>query len=395
MKRVVAVVLACGLCGFAATERAHAALYEITPIMSGLVTPRGLTFGRDGALYVAEAGSGGTGPTVIAGNNATLYFGNSSALTRWAGGVQTRVLSGLPSLATASGGEATGLQDIAFASNGQAYGLFAFGSTADQRSANLGMAGANLGTVTLLNLANGSVGPRIADFALHEFNFNPDGSRLRDSNPFSLALTANGNFLVADSGGNTFLRASPTGDITTLGVLPAKPNPLPIGPPVYQSVPTAIEVGPDGAYYIGQLTGFPFPAGAANVYRYDPVTGTISEAYSGFTNIIDIAFDAEGDLLVLELSANGLTSPNGPGFGALFKIDTETGVRTLIASEGLLFPGGLAIGPDGAYYVSTRTNVPNGGQVLRIAQVPEPSTLGLLAAGLLGLANLRRRSASR
>jgi hypothetical protein len=31
-----------------------------------------------------------------------------------------------------------------------------------------------------------------------------------------------------------------------------------------------VVVGPDGAYYVSQLTGFPFPVGAANVYRVVP-----------------------------------------------------------------------------------------------------------------------------
>ncbi len=42
---------------------ALAETYSITEVMSGLVTPRGLAFGPDGGLYVAEAGSGGPGPS--------------------------------------------------------------------------------------------------------------------------------------------------------------------------------------------------------------------------------------------------------------------------------------------------------------------------------------------
>lgn len=392
----VAAAAFVAVCGLLSAQNLHAApTYTITEVMSGLVTPRGLTFGPDGALYVAEAGNGGTGPSVIGGNGVTAFLGATSGLSRLSGSIQTRILSGLPSLATAAGLDAGGLQDIVFNSAGQAYGLFALGTSAAQRNSNLGVFGADLGTIMRLSLDGSGVRTRVADIAQYEFDNNPDGSAGRDSNPFRLAINSSGHFLVADAGGNNFLQATAAGVVSSLAVLPAKPNPLPFGPPFYQSVPTSITVGPDGAYYIAELTGFPFPAGAANVYRYDPVTGELTVAYSGFTNIIDITFDSEGDLLVLQLTSNGLASPIGPGSGLLLEIDALTGERTTIASEGLFFPGGLAIGPDGAVYVTNRSNVPMGGQVLRIATVPEPATWMLLAVGLAGAALSRRVASSR
>lgn len=369
-----------GFCSLFAVQRAGAAPYVITEVMSGLVTPRGLAFGPDGGLYVAEAGSGGSGPSVVLGNGATAFLGDTSGLSRLLGGVQTRVLNGLPSVATPAGLDAGGLQDIAFDGSGQAYGLFSFGSDALQRNNNLGAAGASLGTVAKLPLGGGTL-QHVADITAHEFASNPAGGAL-DSNPFRMALHADGSVLVADAGANDFLQATSGGVVSTLGVLSAKPNPLPFGPPVYQSVPTAIEIGPDGAYYIGQLTGFPFPPGAANVYRYDPATSTITEAFTGFTNIIDLAFDTSGMLYVLQVSSNGLASPLGPGSGLLLQVDPTTGIRTTIASDGLVFPGGVTVGPDGALYVTNHSNVPTGGQVLRIAAVPEPSSLALAVGGI-------------
>lgn len=358
-----------------------APVYVVEEVMSGLVTPRGLTFGPDGGLYVAEAGSGGDGPSVILGNGNTAFLGATSSLSRLLGGVQTRVLSGLPSVATIDGLDAGGLQDIAFDEAGQAYGLFSFGSDSMQRDANLGAAGAPLGTIAQLPLDGIGTLQHVADIAAHEFTANPAGGSV-DSNPFGLALTPGGNFIVADAGGNDFLQATSAGIVSTLGVLPAKPNPLPFGPPVYQSVPTTIEIGPDGAYYIGQLTGFPFPPGAANIYRFDPATSAITEAYTGFTNIIDLTFDEDGMLYVLQVSSNGLASPMGPGSGLLLQIDPITGMRTTIASTGLVFPGAVAAGPDGALYVTNHSNAPIGGQVLRIAAVPEPTSLVLVTLGV-------------
>jgi hypothetical protein len=39
--------------------------YETSVVMTGLSSPRGLAFGPDGGLYVAEAGRGATAPVLF------------------------------------------------------------------------------------------------------------------------------------------------------------------------------------------------------------------------------------------------------------------------------------------------------------------------------------------
>ena len=85
-----------------------------TVVMSGLDNPRGLAFGPEGGLYVAEAGRGGPGPCeVIRGELQCV--GDSGAVSRLWGGTQERIATGLPSYAPESGAGATGPHDISLA----------------------------------------------------------------------------------------------------------------------------------------------------------------------------------------------------------------------------------------------------------------------------------------
>jgi hypothetical protein len=199
--------------------------------------------------------------------------------------------------------------------------------------------------------------------------------------------------VVTDAGANAVLGVSEQGVITTLAALPPRSNPLlPFGPPTYQAVPTGIALGPDGAAYFGELTGFPFPPGAANIYRIDPVTGQMTLIRDGFTNLMDLTFGPDGALYALQLTTDGLASPTGPGPGVLSRIDLLNGTRTVIASDGLTFPTAMAFGPDGAIYVSNLGASAGEGQVLRIASVPEPSAIVLVGLGLVGLTAYSRRA---
>jgi sugar lactone lactonase YvrE len=132
-------------------------------------------------------------------------------------------------------------------------------------------------------------------------------------------------------------------------------------------VPTTVALGPDGYYYVGTLTGFPFPVDGAIVYRVPPAGGTPEVYATGLTNIIDIAFGADGSLYVLEIAKNGLLAAFGGNdwTGALIQVASD-GTQTEIASQGLFAPGGVAIGTDGAFYVTNNSIFSGTGEVLRI-----------------------------
>ncbi|HVD14398.1 MAG TPA: ScyD/ScyE family protein [Actinomycetota bacterium] len=334
---------------------------RVTVVAGGLDNPRGLGFAPDGSLYVAEAGRGGSGPC-FEGPEGPACFGASGAVTRLRHGHQTRVVTGLPSSAAPDGSSAIGPSDVAAGHDGTfvTVGLGANPALRDQVPA-LGDMG------QLVRISRRGSTRLVADLGDFEAEANPDGG-LPDSNPNS--VLAGGRFqVVADAGGNSLLRVSAKGKVSVLATFPdrmvAAPPFLGLPPGTQipmQSVPTSVVRGPDGAYYVGELTGFPFQVGAARVHRVVPGHKPKVVA-TGFTNIIDLAFGKDRRLYVLEIAHNGLLS--GDQTGALIRVGSH-GSRKLLLSTGLVMPGGLAIRGDHAY-VSNCGVCAGTGTVLRVA----------------------------
>src|SRR4051794_32801975 len=101
-RRSVAAVLVATCAALAVVGGAGAA--PATVIAAGLDTPRGLAFAADGTLYVAEAGRGGSGPCFTNSEPNLVCLGTTGAITQVRNGAQTRIATGLPSLAGAGGG---------------------------------------------------------------------------------------------------------------------------------------------------------------------------------------------------------------------------------------------------------------------------------------------------
>ncbi len=358
----------------------------IEVVATDLDNPRGLTFGPDGSLFVAEAGQGGSGdcmPNPEGGED--VCYGETGAITRiispTSTPTQSQVISGLASVAVSSGMGATGPHDLVFDENGQPVIVVGLGQDPAERNGSSQLM--NLGQLASATLTG--TWTNTVDIAAYEASENPDGG-LVDSNPFSIVAVDDG-YVVSDAGANALLHISPTGTITTVTVFPTRTVEFPpdSGTMVdVEPVPTGMTIGPDGAYYVGELTDFPFPVGGANVYRVVP--GAEPELYAdGFTNVIDVDFDADGNLYVLEIATNGLLG--GDPTGALIRVTPE-GERDTIASTGLFLPTGLEIGPDGAAYVSNfgtfstlppppppaspDGELPSSGQVWRIPVPPVP-----------------------
>lgn len=333
-----------------------------TVVATGLNNPRGLAIAPDGSVYVAEAGAGGSGPCVK-GEGGPSCFGPTGSVTRIQNGRWTRVVTGLPSVAGKGGTEATGPSDVSIGGDGTVRVTV---QGVDSSSPKVfGARGAALWH--LLRLTGNGGYQSAADFYTYEATHNPDGREI-NSDPYAL-LTQGSGEIVADAAANDLLAVDAAGTISTLAVFPTRMVPGPGGKMVpMEAVPDSLAMGPDGAYYVGELTGFPFPVGGAQIYRVVP--GQKPTVYaSGFTNIIGLAFGPDGSLYVLEIFKNGLgnVNPQNPASltGALIRVAPD-GTRTTVASQGLVAPTGLAISKSGTIYISNFGVLAGQGQVVRL-----------------------------
>jgi DNA-binding beta-propeller fold protein YncE len=395
---------------FGFTLAAQAASF--TTVASGLDNPRGFAFGPDNALYVTEAGTGGppsdrcvSSPSQPGSN---LCYGSTGAVTRVQNGVSERVVVGLPSIGLENGNGSYGPHDIAFNSVGQAYVLTGFATNPTSGDASVRdtiLRDNDIGQILAIDkLSDKSPSWRgIADLAKYEILNDPDKTGLV-SNPYSFILQDDSTAFVVESGANDVLKADlDTGEVDLETVFSERvvTDPISGDEAVMQSVPTAIVQGPDGAYYVSELTGVPYPEGEARIYRFNP--GEKPEIFAdGFTQLIDLAFDSTGNLYALEYATESLRSPYSGGIlersGSLIRMAPD-GTRTTLLDEGLVSPNSLLVGPDDSIYVSNYGTFADKGEIIRIdsktesgVSVPEYSSpIGFLVFGVCGAILLLKR----
>jgi hypothetical protein len=344
-----------------------------TVLLTGLDNPRGLTFAPNGALFVAEAGHGGA--PCGAGPGLTCY-GLTGAVTRYWHGEQARVATGLPSIAFSAGAQARGPNEIAMHGSGHAVVTIGLEDVAANRDR---LQRDGLGYLVTIS-GNALMAPA-SHLRTDEWAFDQDIAAYwqaapvaKESDPFSILAVPDG-FVMTDASANALMKVDANGDLSTIAFFPSRPDRTPINT---DSVPTTVTVGPDGAYYVGEFLGFaPPPApGNANIYRV--VSGEAPRIFcSGWNRIIDITFDDAGTLYVLEYAA--LANATGPG--TLWAVtpppDPDSIDRTcpdrhrVATGVPLDQPTSVAIGPDGALYVTNKSSRPPTaagfpGEVLRI-----------------------------
>ena len=342
-----------------------------TVIASGLNGPRGLAFGPDGTLYIAQAGTGGT---VLTGDACQQvlppigpYKGGATAtIAELSGGVLKTLASGLPS-SVAAEGDLDGVADVTFL-NGKLYGLITGG-------------GCSHGNATLpngiveVNLKNGKWN-YITDLSLFYLehpaaypnapDFEPDGV------PYSF-VPYNGKLYTVEPNRGLITATGPAGATTLVADFSYLFGHM---------VPTSIATDNDNLY-VGNLGLFPISSNferittlSKNVGFVDTTPGfqttpaelnkfRLAASRAGFTALVSVKVGPDGLLYALELSDTNGGYPN-PGDGKVLRVNHDKTIETVVT--GLSVPTGMTFGPDGALYISNFGAAPAGaGQILRIA----------------------------
>ena len=327
----------------------------VSVFATGLNNPRGLKWGPDGNLYVAEGGLGGTDSTVGQCEQVVPavgpYVGSpvSGRISKIdAQGVRTTVTDQLPSSKASDliGGFISGVGDIEFIGN-TLYALLAgAGCSHGVPSVPNGIVRINSdGTWTLI--ANLSAFQQSHPVAQPEpADFEPDGT-------WYSMINVRGDLYALEPNHGELVKVTTSGEITRVIDISASEGHI---------VPTALTY--HGNFYIGNLDVFPIPGGASNIYKVTP-GGQIKTVATGLNAVLGVVFDDRDRMYVLEMTV-GAPFPT-PGTGRVIQID-PSGKQTVIAS-GLSLPTGMTMGPDGNLYVSNWGFGPaaiGGGQVLKI-----------------------------
>ena len=328
-----------------------------TVFASGLTNPRGLTFGPDGALYVAEGGAGGTRSSVdvcpdeqVPSPIGPYHGGNTGLIERFAAdGSRMVVASGLPS-STAGPGFTSGVADVKFL-DGQLYGLLAGGGCSHGNPGtsntifrvNLGGSTTDIANLSAFIKANPVKNPEPDDF-------EPDGTW------YSMAVSGGAFYAVEPNHGEVD-KVTLDGTITRVIDVSAK---------LGHVVPTSIAAW-NGRFYLGNLGTFPVTPGSEFLRKLTP-GGKLGLVASGLTTVQGLVVDKHGRIYVLEsMTAPGFPGPAEIGTGMVVQIKSD-GSQVPIAT-GLSFASGMTLGPDHALYVSNFGfgGPPGAGQILRIA----------------------------
>jgi hypothetical protein len=315
----------------------------VTVVANGLREPKSLAWGSHGHLLVSEAGT--PPPACMGSGFDTTCYGLTGSVADVSSGRPVRIVEGLASNFNEQ--EMVGPNGLAYA-GGRVYTLetgsppaVPSGLPADlaaklkkQYGAVLDVTGRSVSAV-----AN----PGQADYEWAQAHQDIETNVA--ANPYALVAKRGGGFYLVDAAANTLDSVDRWGHVHVLAFIPKSEGGS-------DGVPTCVDVGRDGAVYVGEITGHGNSATAANVFRYTP-WGGLKVWQSGFSAINGCGFGANGDFYVTELDTTGFL-PTGDPDGVVIQIGHD-GKRTVLGAGKLFAPGGFLAGRDGSVYVVNKS----------------------------------------
>jgi hypothetical protein len=340
---LVAVFLLLPLPVLFASVPVQATGVTMSVLTSGLENPRGLHFGPDGQLYVAEGGRGGATSTTAAQCQQVVppvgpYTGSMTArISRIdpTTGARATVADGLPSSQTsaATGNFVSGVADVAF--------------RGDKLFAIIGGAGCSHGLAGTVN-------------AIVKIGSDGSTSQVADLSAFLMAhpiakpdpgdFEPDGTWYSMDAVGDKLYAVEPNhAEIDVIDRDGSISRLVDISATLGSITPTSLAY--NGQFYLGNLSVFDPGAPPAKVFKMDK-QGNISSIAGGLRAVTGVAFH-DGHVYALEAFTGFFApAPFVAATGTVVRLDSSGNWQTVVT--GLNFPTAMTFGPDGNLYISNK-----------------------------------------